>query len=334
MSELMQSGVDAVLADPMDAVQALMAVLSPNAIAEAEKLKTGQSQLVHYTTAENAINIIKSERFWLRNVRCMNDYSEVQHGIDLLVKAFGGADNPRINRLYRALDQISVGEAKAGVDAFNEWIPRLPNNTFIGCLSQAELSETTGRLSMWRAYSSPSAGVALVLDKAPFIAETDALKAYSMPVAYLSDELFVSGIDNCLSTLETIAPNFKGVQAGLVQHIVFWWLVSMAVSLKHPAFDEEREWRIVYFPEMAKSDVIEQSVESIRGIPQIVQKIPLMDEPEKGLNGASINKILTKIIIGPSEFPLVIADAFAALLAERGVQNAFERISLSLIPLR
>lgn len=334
MTDAVETGVNPVLIDPMQAVTALMAVLSPNAVAEVEKLKNGQSQLVHYTTAENAINIIKSERFWLRNVRCMKDYSEVQHGIALLVKAFGGENNPRINRLYQALDQISVGEAKAGVETFNKWIPRLPDNTFIGCLSQSDITETAGRLSMWRAYSSPSTGVALVLDKSPFVAETDTLKAYSMPVAYLSDDLFVTRIDNCLLALEEIAPTFQGLQAGVVQHIVFWWLLSMAVSLKHPAFDEEREWRIVYFPEMAKSDAIEEVVESIRGIPQIVQKVPLIDDAEKGLHGASIDKLLAKIIIGPSEFPLVIADAFAALLTERGVQDAFDRISLSFIPLR
>lgn len=39
---------------------------------------------VHYTSAENGINIIKNKEIWLRNVRCMNDFSEVEHGMSVL----------------------------------------------------------------------------------------------------------------------------------------------------------------------------------------------------------------------------------------------------------
>lgn len=320
--------------DSADAVRALMAALSPHVVKELDKLKSGESELVHYTTAENALNIIKSERFWLRNVRCMNDYSEVQNGIDLLLEAFGGPDNVRIYRLYAALDRIAPGEAKAAVDTFNDWLPILPDNTFIGCLSQAESNEVTGRLSMWRAYSAPNAGVALVMDKSPFVAETDALKAYSVPVAYLSKEEFLVGIDNCLTTLENLVQHLVGIQEGFVKNTVFWWLLMTAVSLKHPAFHEEREWRIVYLPDLFKSDVIEECVETVRGIPQVVQKIPLVDDPERGLHGANPANLLKKLIIGPSEFPGVIRDAFATQLAAANLENAMDRISISFIPLR
>jgi hypothetical protein len=44
----------------------------------------------------------------------------------------------------------------------------------------------------------------------------------------------------------------------------------MSVSLKHPGFYEEREWRIIYFPEMERSSVIEEAVASVRGVPQII----------------------------------------------------------------
>jgi hypothetical protein len=35
------------------------------------------AQLVHYTTAEAALNIIRTKRFWMRNTVCMADYREV-----------------------------------------------------------------------------------------------------------------------------------------------------------------------------------------------------------------------------------------------------------------
>jgi hypothetical protein len=174
----------------------------------------------------------------------------------------------------------------------------------------------------------------LVLDKAPFVAETAALAAYSLPVAYLTDDEFLAGIENCLIALEGFAPQLVGVEAAVIEETVFWWLLCLAVGCKHPGFHEEREWRIIYIPEMWKSEAIKQEVESVRGLPQLIQKIPLIDDPERGLFGASPDKLVRKIIIGPTEFPFVQFDAFAALLEEVGVENPQERISISFIPLR
>lgn len=319
---------------PQNAVEQLFAILSPNLIEEGRKLEAGESQLVHYTTAENAVNIIRSNTFWLRNVRCMNDYSEVQHGINLLVKVFGGPDNPSIKKLYAALDQIAPGAAKLAVDRFNAWIPKLPDITFIGCLSLADMNESTGRLSMWRAYSSPNSGVALVLDKTPFVSESNALAAYSLPIAYLTDEQFIYGIEECLTALVGLTPILQDVEADVIEETVFWWLLCLAVGCKHPGFHEEREWRIIYIPEMWKSQVILQTVETIRGLPQIVQKIPLIDDPGNGLFGASPKNLIKNIIIGPTEFPMVQYDAFAALLSDVGIEDVHDRLKLSLIPLR
>lgn len=312
----------------------LYSQVSPKLMDEYKRLESGESHLVHYTSAENALQIIRSGTFWLRNVRCMNDFSEVQHGINLLVKAFGGPENSRINRIYAALDHVAPGAAKEAVDRFNGWIPRLPDITFIGCLSLAQENEAAGRLSMWRAYANSGSGVALHLDSAPFDANAEALAAYSLPIAYLTDDEFLEGIDRCLDTLEKVAPGLVGTSADEVEHSVFWWLLSMAVGLKHPGFHEEREWRIIYIPEMWKSESMIESVECIRGLPQLVQKIPLEHNPEKGLFRANPANLFRKILIGPTEFPMVQFVAFSEVLKAVGVENPDERIALSLIPLR
>jgi hypothetical protein len=317
-----------------DLLEFLLGLLSPKILEEGLRLQEGVSRLVHYTSAENALNILSTRKFWLRNVSCMNDYSEVQHGIKLLVSAFGGEDNPRINRLYGALDKLAPGAAKAAVEKFNLWIPRLPNITFIGCLSLADADDRYGRLSMWRGYSSSKGGVALVLNNGPFLSETDALGAYSLPVVYFTDEEFLEGIDRSLTGLEEFVPKLDKVDAEIIEHTIFWWLLSLAVGCKHPGFNEEREWRILFIPEMFPSDVIEESVASVNGLPQIVQKIPLENDPEKGLIDASPDKLIHRVIIGPSEFPMVQFDAFAKILKDAGIEKPEERISLSLIPLR
>jgi hypothetical protein len=115
--------------DVQTAAQLLFGLLSPDMFGATERLQSGQTMLVHYTSAENALNIIRSEQFWLRNVRCMNDYSEVQHGIGLLIKVFSDNEYARRNRLFVALDQVAAGAAQAGVAAFDGWIKQLPDAT-------------------------------------------------------------------------------------------------------------------------------------------------------------------------------------------------------------
>lgn len=320
--------------EPQEASQLLLSVLSPKSFEEATRLAQDDVDLVHYTTAENAINILKGREFWLRSVRTMNDFMEVEHGKSLLLQAFSGEGKDRIERLCDALDQIQDGAARKAVDLFNEWMPRIADTTYIGCLSLADVSETRGRLSMWRGYSAPSAGVCIVMNKGPFLAETDLLKAYSVPVAYLTNEQFLEGVDGSLKLIETQIEKFEGLSEDDIVATVFWWFLAMSVSLKHPGFFEEREWRIIYFPEMERSAVIEEDVATVRGIPQIVQKIPLRDDEAVGLHGASPKSLIKNLIVGPSEYATTVRDALIQQLRNVGVDDPEAKVVISDIPLR
>ena len=44
--------------------------------------KNNKLNFVHYTNANTAYKIIKNEEIWLRNVRGMNDYREIDYGRD------------------------------------------------------------------------------------------------------------------------------------------------------------------------------------------------------------------------------------------------------------
>lgn len=320
--------------EPQDASQLLLSVLSPNSFQEAERFAQDHVDLVHYTTAENAINILRGREFWLRSVRTMNDFMEVEHGKAMLLEAFSGDGKERINRLCNALDQIHVGAARKAVDLFNDWMPKIADTAYIGCLSLAEVTETRGRLSMWRGYSAPSVGVCIVMNKTPFLAESNLLKAYSVPVAYLTSEQFLEGVDHSLSVIEAQIESFKELSEDDIIATIFWWFLAMSVSLKHPGFYEEREWRIIYFPEMERSGVIEEAVASVRGVPQIIQKIPLRDDEAVGLHGASPNSLIKKLIVGPSEYATTVRAALIQQLRDADVDEPEEKVTISDIPLR
>ena len=91
----------------------------------------------------------------------------------------------------------------------------------------------------------------------------------------------------------------------------------------HPGFVEEKEWRVLYIPDVARSDQVLKAHETIAGIPQTVYKLPVRD----------ISKI-DRIIIGPTRMPKTIADAFTDLLGSIGVAEPASKVVISEIPRR
>ena len=94
------------------------------------------------------------------------------------------------------------------------------------------------------------------------------------------------------------------------------------------------EWRVVYSPSMEESQHLKKEIRVIRGIPQPIYKIPLKDIPDEGLIGIEIPALLDRIIIGPSQYPQVMYEAFCDLLSEAGVKEPREKVFVSYIPLR
>src|SRR5689334_6919270 len=48
----------------------------------------GKKKFVHYTSASAAMSIIRNREVWMRKAICMNDFREVQHGLDCLLAAY------------------------------------------------------------------------------------------------------------------------------------------------------------------------------------------------------------------------------------------------------
>jgi hypothetical protein len=117
----------------------------------------------------------------------MNDYMEVEHGLACLSSTYNGEKGKQFQAV---LDNIFDGISSEIATLFGSWQDHLRYETYLMCVSEHDdVEDDFGRLSMWRAYSETT-GVALVLNNAPFLAPSDALKAYTSPVAYLDDKAF------------------------------------------------------------------------------------------------------------------------------------------------
>lgn len=318
---------------PKDRIRT-MEIFMPYAAEHFQSFKASKKKFVHYTAAENAIKILESSRIWMRNPMVMADYSEIQHGYDYLSQFFH--DQNKRDQFCKVADHCHEGVAEEAVKLFDDHWNTIVSNTFITCVSEHDpkTENTHGRLSMWRAFDKNAVGVALVLNAEAFWSESMVHSIFMSPVSYYTRQDFDDGMQKIIQNIEQNTVYLSKLPREQVLGSVFRMFLFSVTCLKHPAFSEEQEWRMVYYPKLYPSEFIETSVETISGIPQTVHKIPLEDYPDQGLVGAAIPKLIDRIIIGPSEFKTTVADALKTTLLENKVDDPDSKIIYSNIPLR
>ena len=106
------------------------------------------------------------------------------------------------------------------------------------------------------------------------------------------------------------------------------------LTTKHPAFREEEEWRIIYGPSIDARPELPGRIVCLDGVVQKVHFIPMQNVPALGVKGAELGEILQRVIIGPTDNPELVKDAFVSLLRNAQFQDAETRVITSDVPLR
>lgn len=309
----------------------IMKLFVPHLLERRSVFATGK-RLVHYTNAESAYKIISGRQIWLRNAQMMNDFSEIQHGIECLHQAW---ESDAGKNLQALLNRLKTGLRDELAQLFDEHADGLRRGTYITSLSEHEDNEDEyGRLSMWRAYGGRS-GVALVLNNTAFAAETDEMGVFSSPVIYQDVPRFINWFQDWANALIAEEAKLHELGPEAVQSVLFTVFRSFALCTKHPGFAEEREWRVFYSPMFeGETEWIEPAVEILNGVPQHLMKLHLKDNPEKGINGVAPLTLLNRIIIGPCDYPVQVRAALGDALTKVGIENPLNIMWMSLIPLR
>lgn len=286
-------------------------------------------RFAHYTNADAAMKILSNNEVWLRKSSVMNDFSEIEFGYSCLNNAWASTSGQRFKQL---LNSIFDGLAGRVESMFAQQLPQIRFDTYLTCISEHDQSENAfGRLSMWRAYGN----IAFVLNPSVFMSEaTTALHAYSNPVDYHTPQSFQASFDAMVARVEYELDFLKAQGDQQVWQWVIYMMRQIVLCTKHKGFEEEREWRVLYDPGPSPSPLISKGLEVIRSVAQPVVKLKLDNRPEFGVNGLDIPSFIERIIIGPTQYPLVQQEAFATLLGNRGVVAPYDRISVSDIPLR
>jgi hypothetical protein len=315
-------------------IEKLNDIFFPQTQSRIREFKESASRFVHYTSAEAAMNIRRKREFWMREPTCMNDFSEVQHGLNCIIRTYRG-DQAGL-RFQEALNGLFDGVTTHIERNFDLSVPTLKAESYLACLSehlQSGREDEFGRLSMWRAYCGNS-GVAIVMNAAPILDGPGVLKVVTSPVEYLDDAGFARVLEKIAENIRNETEYLKRFGRDGVVNVVLAMLRIAALSTKHPGFHEEREWRVIYSPIFESTSNLERSIESVSGIPQTVLKLPLKSLPDGRATGAELPGLIDKIVIGPTQYPLAIHKAFVNLLREAEVPDPEKKVVISWLPLR
>lgn len=309
-------------------------------------IKSNNIRFAHYTTAESGFKILQSGRMLLRNSLVMNDFSEVQHGVNCLSKAYNGEIGERFKAVLRRVES-DLPEVLAA--NFDSDVVGIRTETYLTSISEhgdphtgQGTEDLFGRLSMWRAYAKQN-GIAFVFKNTPFLSESNALNAFTSPVLYATPDAYEAHFEEIVTNFEQNSDELASLGGQFVHDLVMAAFRMAAQSTKHPSFAEEREWRVLYSPTLLHKNEqltpeqfarIPTELMTLGGVPQRVFAVPFQNHPEEGFVGATIPELLDRILIGPSLDAMAIQRAFVSLLYDMNVPDPESKVVLTNIPLR
>ena len=141
-------------------------------------------------------------------------------------------------------------------------------------------------------------------------------------------------IEEVIANLGTSRDFLRSIDRQVVVGTVFIMLLAGVTCLKHEGFREEREWRAIYCPEFLPSPLMESAIQNVGGVPQLFYKLPLDVAASPALADLDFSRIFDRLIIGPSQYPWPMYDAFREELTKAGVADSQDRVWTSNIPIR
>jgi len=271
----------------------------------------------------------------------MNDFSEVRHGWQCLLAAYNSELG---TRLKASLRKVQDDLPEVLQQNFNGEILEVLSETYLASVSEHDAGheDKFGRLSMWRAYA-PKDGVAFVFSNGPFMRESNALHAFTSPVAYAMPDDFQPAFEEVVASIEKNIELLAPLGGQCVHDLLMNAFQFAVQSTKHPSFKEEREWRVIYSPARIRREGamteehqrrIPTEILSLGGVPQRVYSIPFRDYPDEGFTGATPPDLLDRVLIGPSRDSHAIAEAFIAELERLNIPDAVAKVVITGVPLR
>lgn len=263
------------------------------------------ARLFHYTSQTGLLGIIKKGVVWATNVLYLNDSSELLYGFsevrEILIRLeINNPNHPLFIFLMRATELLDMSAL-------------LPNRDFYAFC----FCERPDLLSQWRAYSS-GGGYAIGFETAelsrPLITQGFSL----FPVEYGRGEslqLLQADLRNLCKALERCFDEFPTDKEILLSGAVEWLkivLVSRVSGMKHPAFAQEQEWRIL----------VTLTSDNLCDVDFRQGRNALIPYFKANVSDVKTSKLpISEIVLGPTLHPPLAKKALDSLLKKNGFSN-------------
>lgn len=256
--------------------------------------------LYHYTSLSGVLGIVESGHLRASDIRYMNDSTELRHTLELMRehitrRVIAGTDRPSLlNQLLDWLSHRIVGGPM---------------------LFGASFRANGNLLSQWRGYSVHGKGVSLGFD--PWHILTCARRQHFQVGRCVYDparqkaliEEVVDAVERYADEAEH-AGRDEAANQGIFE-MIEGRLLRLAAILKHPAFEEEQEWRIV---SPVINDPADLSVHFREGVSMLVPwyAFDLRESEDRASMG------LDHVYLGPTGNIDLSMNSLALFLAQRG----------------
>ena len=276
---------------------------------------TADRTLYHYTGIRGLLSIVDSRAVWASHIYYLNDSKEILHACEVL------------GHLLSNNDTIVDATEREFIEQFRDWLATFRRDAFH--IFVFSLSEERSVLSQWRSYTPHGKGVSVGF---PPVVLNYVLNRPGFRIArclYTDQEhreLMGSLLEKMLITFRQQLPTMDTTKAHPSQKYHPFLeefrndLLQVLAIVKHSAFCEEREWRIVspYFPKYTVADVKFREGASML-LPFIELKLP------------NDGNLFEEVVLGPSQDANLSFSALSAYLSNRRV---CDRTVNSQIPLR
>jgi hypothetical protein len=289
--------------------------------------------LAHYTSIANLESIVCSQEVWFSHPLTMNDHEELIFGMTEGANAFrshlGLVEACGTREKYELLRAAF----ESSLQAFWE---HQAFDTYVFCAAVHEADDINGKLSLWRGYGGNGSGAAIVFDtgKFAFVPESPFLVGR---VHYLSRAERVAWAN---VRLDVLAQTLKEIpvpdeQLHLPATAFLERLKFAAIFSKDVGFLEELEWRVVYRLDRDTDSLLKGMLSYAVGPRGIEPRLKFKIAPLPGLAAdLSLQKIVDRIILGPSQTSVLALPTVRRMLAQNGMATLSDRVWTSTTPFR
>lgn len=222
------------------------------------------SQVYHYTNGVAFLGIIQNKEFWASHILFQNDRMEGKHSLYLL--------NEILNKKKQDLSAKGIN--------CDTVINFVSDFTGLGTFT-VSFSEKRDDLNQWRGYANTNPAYCIgfyssvLKDLQPEAADkTKPIEMFFAKCIYKRDgqvSLIRDLVDHVLSKIEIPKNKAGNVSIKFAGELMSDFL-PMSSVFKNPAFEEEKEWRLVFSP--VPNDLINIRMGKSQFIPYIKVKFP------------------------------------------------------------